>query len=545
MQKKLLSIAVVTSLLTFNLHAVEESKSIHEKKSSLLKLYDNYISEVMRLDGDGLIPRKNRKKLWKELAKDLRAQLVRAKTKMEIGRVFARLDAGYTNLHAHIDLNKDYDYNSEGRPVFAANFRPEKVEASGSVARYLISSVKKEYFIHLEPEERPSAGDEVLAINDRSLKNWSKENFEYCKFPLRSQCEMDFFDNFRKGMLSWNRRQKLIFTIAHNNKKIKVQIPVFAKLESKKNESGPADKMDACGENSVRYPEFKLVYQGFHACAYESQSKKDLAILRIRSFKYRGVNDQTKLNDIYKETSAFYDNYWKDRSNKMKTIVFDLVENYGGDTVVTWSNQFIDGPFQDQWVQFKNIKELSDVNWQKSAFYDDQGKFQVLHSFEKTKLSENSFLPPMPQFCASDTDCLKEKWRPVDHHFSGNVVMITDQWCISSCTGFAWTIKHYLGERVKVIGMPESGDSTYSRAYISGSLLDSNGHMVEVSPRVPGPRVEAKNNSIFTQAVSVSRSTDEFSNVLSGIPVKVDIFDAPKWDEDVDTWVGRLVKTYL
>ena len=61
----------------------------------------------------------------------------------------------------------------------------------------------------------------------------------------------------------------------------------------------------------------------------------------------------------------------------------------------------------------------------------------------------------------------------------------------------------------------------------------------------PGSRVEVKSDAIFTQAVSVSRSTDENSKMLSGIPVALDIFDSVRWDENVDDWVGRLVKTYL
>lgn len=545
MHKKSFFVVIFTTAFSFNLYASFEIKQRNLKTNSLLKLYDQYIAEVLRVDGDGLIPRKNRKKTWVEITKELRAQLSKAKTKMEIGRVFARLDAAYTNLHAHIDLSNEYDYNSEGRPIFGVTFQPEKVEADGSVSRYLLSTVKKEYFINLEPEMRPTPGDEVVAINGRDIKSWANDSFEYCKFPYRSQCEVDFFDNFRKGMLSWNRREKLVITIVHNKQKINIQVPVFAKLENKKNESISTDKFEPCGENTIRYPGFKLIYQGFHACVYENTSKKDLAILRIRSFKYRGLGDQTKLNDIYKETIAFYEQYWKAKSGIIKTLVFDLVENHGGDTVVTWSNQFINVPFQDQWVQFKSIKEFYNLDWQKDAFYDDQGKFQIFNSLNKSDLKENSFLPAMPQFCVSSTDCLKEKWKPVDHHFNGNVIMLTDQWCISSCTGFAWTLKNYLADKVKVIGMPESGDSTYSRAYITGSLFENNEYKVEVGPRVPGSHAEVKNNAIFTAAVSVSRSTDENSKILSGKPVEVDIFDSVRWDESVDDWVGRLVKTYL
>lgn len=242
---------------------------IDVERKTAIKLFDEYLKEVDRLDGDGLLPRKNRKMSWKELTAKLRSDLSKSQTKMDIGRVFVRLDAAYTNLHAHIRVSPDYDFTSEGRPIVAASFQPEFINEDGSVPRYMIANVRKEHFIHLEPASRPQKGDEVVAINHKPIKKWSDENFEFCKFPLKSQCEYDFWDNFRKGNLSWYRRQPLTYTLKRENKKFDIQIPVFAKVETKNANSSSDEKPTPCGPEPEKYPNFEMVYQGYQACVYE------------------------------------------------------------------------------------------------------------------------------------------------------------------------------------------------------------------------------------------------------------------------------------
>ncbi|AZZ37465.1 hypothetical protein CIK05_11895 [Bdellovibrio sp. qaytius] len=535
-------------VLIISLSVFAKSNSFEKEKQSSLKIMDAYIKEVYRLDSDGLLPRANRKLSWDQIANKLSADIRASKTKMELGRVFQRLDSAYTNLHARINLNDEYNFNTEGRPMLAVTFRPETINEDGRVPKYLISNVRKEHFINLEPSMRPKVSDELIAINNIPIKNWADENFEFCKFPLRSQCETEFFDNFRKGNLSWYRRQPLTFTLLRDGKKSDYQIPVFAAAKSDSNDSDP---LEACSLNKTRYPGFEMVYQGHHACAFENKSHPNVTILRIRSFRYKEVEGQIEIDQTSKEAKHFADLYWSKKISTTKHLIIDVVENGGGQAVVYWVKLFLDQDFQDQWVQFKKTKELEDPEWRNNAFYNEPGKEKIYQDLKKSpkwaEIKEGEFIPAMPQFCISDTECLTKKWQPqFPDKFKGHITILTDPWCISSCTGFAWTMKYYLKDRVKFAGLPESGDSTYSRSYIEASFIDkAPGYKLEVFPRAPLSRPEVSKDAFFRSAISTSRSTDEDGNIVSGVPMKVDYFIAPKWDEDVDEWVGRMIGVVL
>ncbi len=525
--------------------------SFKDEKQTSLKLFDAYLKELERLDGDGLLPRLGRKQSWNQLTRKLRSELSKATSPMDLGRVFKRLDAAYTNLHAHITLNPDYDFASEGRPMIAASFQPELINQDGSVPRYLISNVRKEYFIHLEPAQRPQAGDELLAINGVSIKKWSDENFEFCKFPLRSQCESDFWDNFRKGNLSWYRRQPLVYSLRRGDKKIEVKVPIYAKIENSSPAGSKTDTPQPCGLEPVRYPHFELVYQGYQACVYENKSVPNTALLRIRSFRYNKGELINDIDHVSKEVERFAKKYWDKKSQVLQHLILDVIENGGGDIVTDWSAQFLDQPFQDQWVQFKKTKELEDLEWRKNAFYEDEGKFKVydgLRASERwSSIKEGEFIPAMPQFCFSNKgDCLKEKFPAQSGAYKGRITILTDPWCISSCVGFVWTLKHYLKDRVQFAGLPDSGDSTYSRTYVEAAF-NNNGKSFRLSilPRPPLSRAEVSKEALFRAAVSTSRSTDENGNVVSGVPMKMDHFSSPRWNENTEEWIARLLETVV
>jgi len=537
--------------LVFILTATTQTfaSSFHDERQTSLKLFDAYLKEVDRLDGDGLLPRHNRKLPWNQLTQKLRSELKKSQSRMEMGRVFTRLDAAYTNLHAHIRLNPEYDFTSEGRPMIAASFQPEFIKEDGSVPKYLIANVRKEYFIHLEPNQRPNKGDEVIAINGVAIKKWSDENFEFCKFPLRNQCESDFWENFRKENLSWYRRQALTYTLKRDGKKIDVKIPVYARTENTLSSNGGDSKPAPCGLEPVRYPNFDLIYQGYKACVYENKAIPDTALLRIRNFRYKKGEPVNDIDQVSKEVERFAKKYWDKKSKSIKHLIIDVVDNGGGDIVTDWSAQFLDQPFQDQWVQFKKTKELEDLEWRKNAFYEDKGKFRIydnLRASEKWSLiKDGDFLPAMPQFCYSNNgDCLTEKFPVQSAAYKGKITILTDQWCISSCVGFVWTLKHYLKDRVQFAGIPDSGDSTYSRTYIEGAFVeDGKKFKLSTYPRPPQSRAEVSKEGFFRAAISTSRSTDESGTVISGIPMKMDYFSSPKWDEDSESWVARLIKT--
>lgn len=523
--------------------------TFEQEKQATVELLRAYTKEAHRLDSDGLLPRANRKFTWDEIAKKLETDVRASKSRMELGRVFQRLDSAYTNLHARINVNNDYDFSTEGRPMLAVTFKPEMVKEDGSVTKYLISNVRKEHFINLAADKRPAFGDEVIAINGIAIKKWSDENFEFCKFPLRSQCELEFFDNFRKGNLSWFRRQPLTMTLSRDGKKTDYKIPVFAATKSDFVTS--FDTEQACSLNKVRYPGFEMVYQGHHGCAFENKQYPDTVILQIRSFRYKEVEGKIETDMTSKEAKRFADKYWGRKISSIKHLIIDVVDNGGGQAVVYWVKLFLDVDFQDQWVQFKKTKELEDADWRNNAFYNEPGKEKIYQDLRNSPkwndIKEGDFIPPMPQFCNSDENCLTKKWQPqFPDKFKGRITIMTDPWCISSCTGFVWTMKYYLKDRVQFAGVPDSGDSTYSRSFIEASYIDkAPGFKLEVFPRPPLARAELSKDAFFRSVVSTSRSTDENGNIVSGIPMKMDLFIAPQWNEAPDEWVGRMVQNIL
>ena len=196
-------------------------------------------------------------------------------------------------------------------------------------------------------------------------------------------------------------------------------------------------------------------------------------------------------------------------------------------------------------MQFKNITELSDPKFRDDSFYKDIAKVNALESLSPNWKGKD-FYPPVPQFCADEKDCLKIKWPSRNKGFKGHYTLLTDPWCISSCVGFAWTLKNALKGRVVLMGIPDSGDSTYARAYIDGGLSrKSLFYEVSVTSRPGGNRAKVRIGFVFRQAVSISRSTDENGEIISALPQRLDRFVGTRWDESPDEWAAGLIKVAL
>ena len=529
--------------------------------SKYLKIFDAYLVEVTRLDGDGLLPRIGRSHSWSQITAQLRKDLSHAKTKFEIGRIFMRLDAAYTNLHAHIDVTDDYNLRSEGKVQLAVSFWPDQLSENGDVNKFILSNVRREYFINLEPSERPQLGDEVVSINGRDMKYWQDENFNFCKYPLKAQCQINLKDNFSNEMLSWNRREPLKMRVKRGAKFISFKVPIVARRQEHKSAQGSSGSEDNkfdlplppgnCGLPPERYPNFKLVYQGLRGCAYERADVPDVTLIRIGGFDYARMKYKTDITRVRIETEKFYQTYWKQRAKSTKKLIIDVTGNLGGDIITTWAALFIETGFQDQWVQFKNLKEYEDSQWQKDSFYDDPTKYKFFKNYKAQiaakKIMSEDFMPATPQFCATDEgSCESEKWPSKQTGFKGDVIIFTDELCISSCVGFVWTMKTYLKDKVKFIGVPDSGDSTYSRAYIEGGIDNSKaGFFIKTIPRPPHGFDKAGADAEYRYTVSTSRQTDEKGNIISGKPQKMDFFSYARWDEDPDMWVARMLEVTI
>ena len=414
------------------------------------KLFDKFISEIERLDGDGLLPRKNRPDNWKSTIKKLRAKMTKAHNWQEVGHIFKQIDATYPNLHAKVTLAPFLDpVQTDGRPTINARFAPISIKKGQESFVYEIAKVNTDNFAKTPAVNIPQPGNRLLAINGRTMAEWGRENFVYCKFPLREQCEANFFDHFRKELLSWNRTQKLTFKLKRGARTWSVAIPVTA--GDKPSSHHPSEDLE-CGVEKGRYPNFETVYKGLNICVFSKKDTPDQAVLRINSFRYRGIPKESVIQTIDDEVEGFWKGYWAANNSRVKLLIIDLIENGGGDTPTEWYRIFYPTPFQEQFVQFRKISELENPDLQSAMFYDSNARKIWFDGIRKSGVYANTkpgaFLPEHPMFCASEEkNCIEGLFAPREHKFVGEVRLLVDEWCISTCVGFVWSMKRQLKER--------------------------------------------------------------------------------------------------
>jgi hypothetical protein len=402
---------------------------------------------------------------------------------------------------------------------------------------------------------RPAVGDEVLAINDKSIVEWSRENFIFCKFPMREQCEANFFDHFRKGFLSWDWRQPLKYKLQRNGRIWDIEVPLDMPLLSGKSSSQKQESQSPqldCSVELDRYRTFAVVYSGFNICVFESPNYPNVTVLRIASFRYRDLPVESKIQSLKDEVESFYTTYWQAKSSIVKRLIIDLIDNGGGDDPIAWYKILFKHPFQEQFVEFKKIREIESESVRQNLFYEDKGKeiwFSEIRkngSYDKVKFGK--FLPTIPQFCVfEDKSCAEGSFETRPNGFTGQISLLVNEWCVSTCSGFVWNIKDRFGKRAKSFGFPDSGDTAYARLFLDVFLDDKapDGFRLDISPRKGGARQNLPDASILRQQVSVTRSTDSKGKVISGKPTNVDVWVPYQYRHYEDSWEAEVFKRAL
>lgn len=211
--KKTLFIGI--SLLT--LAALAQNKIELPTEQNRKILFEQVVGNLNRVDGDGLIPFVNRPESWDRTTEKLKQEAIQAKNLFEFGRVFKRLDAAYPNLHAKVYLLKNLDQNkTDGKIRFPFKLRPDLNSPDKSTYRYFINVDEKN-----SPKTELKNGDELLEINGLGIDKFQENSFIFCKFPFRSQCALELFDNLRFELLGWSRDQDLIITVKRKNETLK------------------------------------------------------------------------------------------------------------------------------------------------------------------------------------------------------------------------------------------------------------------------------------------------------------------------------------
>ncbi len=509
------------------------SPSAQTKKQMLAAL----VQEINRIDGEGLVPRSNRPESWEKTVARLGDESSRSQSLYDLGRVFKRLDATYPNLHAKVFMVPELDEKkSVGSVILPFKFYAEKIDRKEGPNKYLVLTEGKKV-------GSLQTGDELVAINSIPMQKWSEENFIFCKFPFRQQCEVELYDNFRNELLGWDRHQPLEVSVKRGSQTTSVLVAPQIKQNSENQED--ADEGLPCGVRKDRYAGFSLSYEGQHLCAFESLQKPGVVTIRINSFQYQDVPFAV----LDGEVQIFWNNYWSKKASKVKTLILDVIGNWGGQSPVPYYALFYSKPYQEQYVRFKKIKEFEQKEILESLFWGDKGKenwFENIKAdgtFARTPVGD--FLGHVPQFCADrKKDCREGLFQPRKNGFSGKVKLLMDHWCISSCVGFVSNIKDLLKDRVQTFGLPDSGDSAYSRLSVLVNPRSDGGVDAVVAP-MKKARNPDKPESWVRQVVSVTRSTDKDGNLLSGKPQEIDVWVPRMWNQNEADWAAAVFRAAI
>jgi hypothetical protein len=255
---------------------------------------------------------------------------------------------------------------------------------------------------------------------------------------------------------------------------------------------------------------------------------------------------------LAQEVESVWSSYWKKKSNKATEVVIEIIGNGGGDIPIPWYKLFFKNPFQEQYVQFKKILELDNPILRKEMFYHENGKeifFQnLIKSGAYSKIKNGDYLPHIPQFCVHDNqDCREGSYLPYEHSFKGQIKILVDSWCISSCSGFVWQFKHHLPKQVQTYGHPDSGDTSYARVYIDVVLNTKlkKGYEIIINPRPGRTSQDLPKGTLLRQAVPVTVSTDENGKIISATPTEIDIWVPFRYQDGWQKWKVEVVKAAI
>lgn len=494
-----------------NIYAGEFSKI---PSSELQKtIFKAIRSEMIRPDGEGLIARKERPLNFLQTTDNLLNESIQEENIQDFYSLFKRLDGAYTNLHSKLVFNPELE-QSINIPLY-------KLMKVGSIAE-VVPGIETKFFVNYiddgDLKNLIEEGDEIVRINGRSIKSWLDENFLFCKLPFRGQCDNNFEVNLLSLNLSW-KGTKLIYSVKHLEKIVDIEV----KFYNPESNTTKSDKKLCDYKADKKYPNFKLVYKGQYNCLFENIDNPSIALMRISSFQYkRNADPANRFKSVDEEVNAFYP-FWKQNAEKYKELIIDLLSNGGGNAPIPYYKILVHGLFQEQYVEFKKTKEFEDERLRSSMLWDNTAQElsyqKLLITGEWSKLAYGSFTKPIPIFCADDSrPCEESSFESYEHNFRGNVHLMVNEWCVSSCDGFVWAMNNLL--KAKLYGQPQAADSAYARLRID-AIWDANekdGFKVVINPE----RGEFDPNFIIGQTIAVSRATDAQGKILNGDPLPLE-----------------------
>ncbi|MGE3756970.1 MAG: hypothetical protein AB7H97_04400, partial [Pseudobdellovibrionaceae bacterium] len=485
--------------------------------------FTEMVETMTRLDGEALFVRANRPTTWIQQTKSLLKEAREASSIFELLRTFYRLDASYPNLHSKVQPGPRYSNLIPKRIRPQIRFLSEWYAENHS--RYVIMNTVPGKDVHI--------GDEVIAINGRLMRDWEEENFEFCKLPLKAQCNANLNDAFQKELLSWNRSIPLSYTIKRGEKVWTIAVDLEDYTPTP-----PSLKDIYCKHSPNRYSGFDLVYSGNRACVYQSKTDPKVALLRITSFAYPRdfLENGETLTSVDKEVDALYP-WWSQNAN-WDHLVIDVIDNHGGEAPIAYYQILLQKDFQEQYVTFIKTPEMEDPKIRESLFWGEKAQEiwfrNLVSSGVWGSLNYGDKTPHVPMFCAdSNRDCSQGLFPVRPHPFVGKVSVLVSEWCVSSCDGFVYTMRDEFRSRARFFGLPQAADSAYSRLQINLEFDSTlpRGYKIEVAPLY----APIQNSTFVSQVIVYTQSTTASGEIVSGIPVTIDGF-VPRTLQNFSRW---------
>lgn len=530
-----MTLSIASLLLAVTL--IPLSPSHASFKSIELEMFSAIAAEMERLDAEALLVRANRPTPWKVTVEQLHAELSQSTDQAGLAIALGRLDQAYPNLHSFSNLGAELSQSLPRRLTPLVRFSTDWL--SESQTRFRVSKV--EPGLSIPADSYPVVGDEIIAINGKAMAYWSDVNFDFCKHPLRSQCDTLMSEKIIGRLLPWTQHQPLSYTLNRAGRHWTIAVPI---VEAPAKPHADPTHLE-CGNAPARYKGFIPTYIGRRLCVYESTHATSTAIMRITSFTYPRLPEGHAIPSLEQELITFYP-WWKAHGT-FEHLVIDLIDNGGGNAPIPYYQVLFGSPFQEQYFRLKKSPEIIEERIRKGIFWGSTGLevwFQdILKSGIFSATATGGLLPPVPMFCPDESkNCSDGLFDPWAHPFTGKISVLLNEWCVSSCDGFAYAIQEHFGARAKFYGHPQAADTAFARMTIHAFLdpAQPKGFTLKVRPI----RTEMNPAPYFSQTVSVSRSVTADGTVVSGIPVPLDGFIAETL-ENHDRWVQTALDAAL